>query len=125
MCGIFGSANGSEIGLTKSRISLNTLKHRGPDQQGEFVDNMVYMGHRRLSILDLSENGKQPMVSNEAVITVNGEIYNFQKLKGELQGKYKFKSKSDSEVILHGYTEWGIDGLLNRIDGMYRLFCHL
>jgi asparagine synthase (glutamine-hydrolysing) len=119
MCGIFGSANGSGIRLLKSSDSLQTLKHRGPDQQGEFVDDMVYMGHRRLSILDLSENGKQPMVSSEAVITVNGEIYNFQELKRELQGKYKFKSKSDSEVILHGYSEWGIDGLLDRIDGMY------
>jgi asparagine synthase (glutamine-hydrolysing) len=119
MCGIFGSTNVSEIGLIKSRDSLQTLKHRGPDQQGEFVDDKVYLGHRRLSILDLSENGKQPMVSSEVVITVNGEIYNFQKLKRALQGKYDFKSKSDSEVILHGYTEWGIEGLLDRIDGMY------
>jgi asparagine synthase (glutamine-hydrolysing) len=119
MCGIFGSVNENGNLIAKNPESLEKLKHRGPDQQGEFVDDMVYMGHRRLSILDLSDNARQPMVSNEAVITVNGEIYNFQKLKCELQGKYEFKSMSDSEVILHGYQEWGIDGLVERIDGMY------
>jgi len=119
MCGIFGSANKSGFGVKRNRDSLETLKHRGPDQQGEFFDDMVYMGHQRLSILDLSENGKQPMISNEVIITVNGEIYNFQELKKELGVKYNFKSTSDSEVILHGYSEWGINGLIERIDGMY------
>ena len=121
MCGIFGSIEKSGVNLINNRSSLETLRHRGPDHQGEFVDEMVYMGHRRLSILDLSENGKQPMVSNEVIITVNGEVYNFQKLERELNGKYEFKSTSDSEVILHGYSEWGIDGLIERIDGMYSI----
>lgn len=121
MCGIFGSIEKSRISLSKNRDSLKTLKHRGPDQQGEFFDETVFMGHQRLSILDLSENGNQPMSSNDIIITVNGEIYNFQILKKELEKKFKFLSKSDSEVILHGYVEWGIDGLLNRIDGMYSM----
>jgi asparagine synthase (glutamine-hydrolysing) len=121
MCGIFGSFNNNEIDLFSNRKSLDTLKHRGPDQQGEFFDDRVYMGHRRLSILDLSENGKQPMIAGDVIITVNGEIYNFQELKASLQKKYFFKSNSDSEVVLHGYTEWGIDGLLERIDGMYAI----
>jgi asparagine synthase (glutamine-hydrolysing) len=121
MCGIFGSAEQTNINIFKNRASLETMKHRGPDQQGEIFDEMVYMGHQRLSILDLSENGRQPMVSEQVVITVNGEIYNFQSLKIELQNKYIFKSTSDSEVILYGYSEWGIDGLLERIDGMYSI----
>lgn len=121
MCGIFGSVENSRVNIIKNRNALETLQHRGPDQKGEFVDEKVYMGHQRLSILDLSENGRQPMDKNDVVITVNGEIYNFLKLKGELTAKYLFKSTSDSEVILHGYSKWGIDGLLERIDGMYSL----
>jgi len=122
MCGIFGSICDSGVKVLKNRVSLETIKHRGPDQKGEFVDEKVYMGHNRLSILDLSENARQPMVSNEIAITINGEIYNFQELKTDLQRKkYSFKSNSDSEIILHGYLEWGIDGLLERIDGMYSI----
>lgn len=120
MCGIFGSYC-NEVDLAVNREALETLKHRGPDQQGEFFDKNIYMGHRRLSILDLSENGRQPMLSNDIVITVNGEIYNFQELKAELQKKYIFRSNSDSEVVLHGYIEWGIEKLLERIDGMYAI----
>ena len=121
MCGIFGNINKNEINLNFSRRALNKLIHRGPDQQGEYITKNLYMGHRRLSILDLSENGKQPMESDNTVITVNGEIYNFKELKSELTQKYHFKSSSDSEVILYGYEEWGLEGLLERIDGMYAI----
>jgi asparagine synthase (glutamine-hydrolysing) len=120
MCGIFGSTRKSDAFGKKENAALNTLKHRGPDQQGEYIDEDVYMGHRRLSILDLSENGRQPMASEDGIIiTVNGEIYNYKELKDELDKKYSFKSKSDSEVLLHGFREWGIEMLLNKIDGMY------
>jgi asparagine synthase (glutamine-hydrolysing) len=76
------------------------------------------MGHRRLSILDLTEHGRQPMIcsNKDVIITVNGEIYNFQELKTDLIKNYQFISTSDSEVILYGYKEWGIDRLLQKID---------
>jgi asparagine synthase (glutamine-hydrolysing) len=121
MCGIFGLTNFKEKNIHQARSALHTLIHRGPDQWGEYYDENVYIGHRRLSILDLSENGRQPMVSpgRDVVISVNGEIYNFQDIKKELDDKYQFRSTSDSEVILHGYIEWGIDKLLEKIDGMY------
>lgn len=121
MCGIFGFNKFEKQELETARLSLHTLTHRGPDQWNEHVDNSVYMGHRRLSILDLSEQGKQPMTDrdNKVVITVNGEIYNFKTLRNELEVQYNFISQSDSEVILYGYMEWGIDELLNKIDGMY------
>ncbi len=120
MCGLFGM---TQPNLERARIALDTLTHRGPDQSGEWFDPNLYVGHRRLSILDLSENGRQPMVDKKTgvVIAVNGEIYNFQELRKQLRNQYPFKSQSDSEVILHGYQAWGIDGLLARIDGMYAI----
>lgn len=123
MCGIFGFTQFKKENLEKARQSLHTLHHRGPDQWNDYFDSKVYIGHQRLSILDLSEHGKQPMVSQDenVIITVNGEIYNFKALKKELERKYKFKSTSDSEVALYGYIEWGIDTLLEKIDGMYAL----
>lgn len=120
MCGIFGLID-KDTDLEKARLSLNTLSHRGPDQWGEYFVKPVYLGHRRLSIIDLSENGRQPMQNdeNDVVITVNGEIYNYKSVREELINKYHFSSDSDSEVILHGYREYGIEGLLSRIDGMF------
>lgn len=121
MCGIFGHTFFSEDQLFRSRQSLNTLFHRGPDQWGEWHDREVYLGHRRLSILDLSDNGRQPMVSEDqdVVLVANGEVYNFQELRAELKSFYQFKSQSDSEVLLHGYRKWGIVQLLKKIQGMY------
>lgn len=123
MCGIFGVIE-KDLNLEKARLSLNTLKHRGPDQWGEYIEKGLYLGHRRLSIIDLSDNGKQPMINKEqdVIITVNGEIYNFREIRNELKQKYNFRSESDSEVILHGYKHFGLEGLLERIDGMYA-FC--
>ena len=103
---------------------MNTLAHRGPDQWGDLFEKGVYLGHRRLSILDLSPLGRQPMtdITGQVSITVNGEIYNYKELKKDLQNTHHFISHSDSEVLLHGYRNWGVEMLLNKIDGMFA-FC--
>jgi asparagine synthase (glutamine-hydrolysing) len=126
MCGIFGFTGFREEMLNTARAALHTLHHRGPDQWNDHYDAHVYLGHQRLSILDLSENGKQPMTDAEQLvhITVNGEIYNHLRLRDQLKDRYHFRSTSDSEVILHGYLEWGIEGLLERLEGMYAFVIH-
>ncbi len=123
MCGIFGITAFQSKDLGRARESLHKMGHRGPDQWNDYFEGDIYLGHRRLSILDLSENGRQPMISADGsvVICVNGEVYNYLELKSELRDKYPFKSTSDSEVILYGFVEWGIDKLLEKIDGMYAL----
>ena len=121
MCGIFGVTSLNENALDNAHNALHTLEHRGPDGWDFIHENEVYLGHRRLSILDLSENGKQPMMKDGVYLTVNGEIYNFKELNNILSEKHdvKFKSGSDSETILHGYIHWGIEELLNKIEGMF------
>lgn len=122
MCGIFGFTNFNSTELIRARAALNSLQHRGPDQWNDFADHQVYLGHRRLSILDLSEQGKQPMMNDDrsVIITVNGEIYNYKTLREDL-GDHLFNSQSDSEVILHGYKQWGIERLIEKIEGMYAI----
>lgn len=120
MCGIFGHTSASTKNVERSKKALHLLSHRGPDQYGEWSDKHVYLGHRRLSILDLSENGKQPMCfDGQVILTANGEIYNFKELRKELESVCVFTSESDSEILLHGYRIWGIKKLLDKIDGMY------
>lgn len=120
MCGIFGI-----IG-SKSSFSdkcLDSLKHRGPDDSGKFEDDSVILGFRRLSIVDLSHRGHQPM-SNEKKniwLVFNGEIYNYKDLRQELSKKHQFLSNTDTETLIHGYEEWGIDGLLSRLNGMFAI----
>ena len=103
----------------------NTIFHRGPDGDGTYVsrDGKVGLGHRRLSIIDLSEGGAQPMSNREETIWVsfNGEIYNHASLRMELEGRgCRFRSHhSDTEVLVQGYQAWGMRGLLERLDGMY------
>src|SRR5690348_15712555 len=96
--------------------------HRGPDADGLYAGLRAILGHRRLSIIDLSVVARQPM-SNEdgrVWVTYNGEIYNHQDLRSELVSRgHAFRSQSDTEVILHGYEEWGLDGLLERLRGMF------
>lgn len=123
MCGLFGNITPGAVDLNVARHALHMVAHRGPDQWGEWSDDRVYIGHRRLSILDLSDRGRQPMTDagQNVVIAVNGEIYNFARLRAELEDKHEFVSHSDSEVVLHGFKEWGIEGLLSRMDGMYAL----
>lgn len=104
-----------------ARSMASTLAHRGPDQEGVFCDDRVSLAHRRLSIIDLSENGRQPMTNEDGsvIIVFNGEIYNFAELRAELQSRgHRFASRSDTEVIIHGYEEWGIDAI-NRLRGMF------
>jgi asparagine synthase (glutamine-hydrolysing) len=123
VCGLFGIFSAkklSEADLLRANRARDRLIHRGPDNGGYWVSANLYVGHRRLSIIDISSSGNQPMVSDRAVIAVNGEIYNFQGLKFELeQAGFVFKSDSDSEVILHGYELWGLESLCEKLDGMY------
>ena len=125
MCGLFGFANLKNKILNPAEIeagrkALNVLAHRGPDQHNDTIWQNVFLGHRRLSILDLSEEGRQPIVSKDhkTAITVNGEIYNFKSIRTEL-GNYIFRSSSDSEIVLHGYRAWGLKPLIEKMDGMY------
>jgi len=123
MCGIVGIYNFKGNPVSESQIKKMTdiIAHRGPDGEGIFIDNNLGLGHRRLAIIDLTEGGHQPM-SNERGdiwITYNGEIYNFQDLKKEL-GKlgHHFKSKTDTEVIIHSFEEWGTD-CIKKFNGMF------
>ncbi|MGA2930368.1 MAG: asparagine synthase (glutamine-hydrolyzing), partial [Solirubrobacteraceae bacterium] len=101
---------------------LEAERHRGPDGDGVYSDEQVVLGHRRLSIIDLSLTGKQPMSNEHGTIwvTFNGEIYNYRELTQELQGAgHEFRSNTDTEVLLHGFEEWGIEGLVRRLLGMF------
>ena len=108
MCGICGVV-GKKVEKDIAIKCINTLEHRGPDGMGIYLEDDVMLAHRRLSILDLSDNGKQPMsYANERYwMTYNGEIYNFLELKIELSQKgYSFRSDSDTEVLLAAFVEW-------------------
>lgn len=124
MCGIIGRINYTEEVNEAAFCNMrDTMRHRGPDDSGLFIseDRKVALGHRRLSLNDLSEKGQQPMSNEDGSIwlTCNGEIYNYAQLKGELENLgHRFSSSSDSEVIIHGYEEWGVD-VLNKIKGMF------
>jgi asparagine synthase (glutamine-hydrolysing) len=121
MCGIFGYIGNIE--RIKAERCLNTLSHRGPDGCGLWSDEGVTLGHRRLSILDLSENGHQPMSfgGGRYWITFNGEVYNFLEIRTELEAKgHVFRTESDTEVILAAYSEWGESCQL-RFNGMWAL----
>ncbi len=125
MCGIAGiinkNSNEDQAIDPHSQLEemLNSISHRGPDDCGEFHEGDVHFGHRRLSILDLSDRGHQPMSLKDVVIILNGEIYNYLELKQELSDLgHSFHSDSDTEVLLHAYDEWGID-CLSRLTGMW------
>lgn len=120
MCGICGfiGKTDDQAGVLKTMTDL--IIHRGPDDAGFFLDNKISMGFRRLSIIGL-EGGGQPIYNenNNLVLTFNGEIYNYQELKDELiQKNHVFYTETDSEVLLHGYEEWG-EELLQRLRGMF------
>src|SRR3989338_10375348 len=121
MCGIFGVIGDSKLSIKKS---LDSIKHRGPDDSGYYSDSFIQLGFRRLSIIDLSPKGHQPMTNEDETIWVifNGEIYNYQELRAELESRHSFRSQTDTETLLHGYEQWGIDGLVKRLNGMYG-FC--
>lgn len=119
MCGIVGLVTKKEKENT-IKLMNDRIKHRGPDGDGYFIDGDVALGHRRLSIIDLS-TGDQPMFNEDgSVVTVyNGEIYNYHELKEELKALgHDFKTKSDTEVLVHGYEEWHTD-LPKHLRGMF------
>lgn len=131
MCGICGfvdlSSNltGEDLGATVESMT-NTLDHRGPDDQGTWVDKArrVALGHRRLSVIDLSSAGHQPMTSHDGryVVAYNGEIYNHRALRSELETEgYAFRGHSDTEVMLEAFSSWGIKKTLERLNGMFAL----
>jgi len=124
MCGIAGVIGGSQHNksVIVERMSL-AMHHRGPDQRGSWTSpcETIHLAHRRLSILDLSEAGRQPMVDPQTgvALTFNGEIYNFKILRRELESLgYQFKSATDSEVLLKSYLAWGED-FVGRLRGMF------
>lgn len=123
MCGIIGILNrgGSPVDRAVLGTMTRSLAHRGPDGEGTFVDGALGFGHRRLSIIDLSPAGHQPMETPEGdlVITYNGEVYNFNELRDELEALgHSFSSRTDTEVVLHAYQEWGVH-CLDRFNGMF------
>lgn len=122
MCGIFGLIGNRDQEQVKA--ANGSISHRGPDAEGYWFDagNSVALCHRRLSILDLSESGAQPMrsVSGRYVISYNGELYNFFELKTKLQQK-QWRGHSDTEVLLACFEEWGLEKTLESIEGMYAI----
>jgi asparagine synthase (glutamine-hydrolysing) len=125
MCGIVGQVSKNKVINQKVFNEMrDSMAHRGPDGFGTQLlqDGHVALGHRRLSIIDLSEDGKQPMsnANGDIWVTFNGEIYNYPALKELLiAAGYAFQSKSDTEVLIHGYSHWGIEELLKRLKGMF------
>jgi asparagine synthase (glutamine-hydrolysing) len=123
MCGINGIIRVSDEQKSRTEIALmnSCLKHRGPDDGGDFTDDFASLGQRRLAIIDLSEAGHQPMFSKDRsiIIVFNGEIYNFKDIKKELPD-YAFVTQTDSEVIIAAYLKWGIS-FIEKLDGMFAI----
>src|SRR5262245_18669094 len=123
MCGIVGVCNRREEVVSANLLKRMTdvISHRGPDSEGQYTDANVGLGHRRLAIIDLAPLGHPPMANEEGdvVIVFNGEIYNFQKLRVELESRgHGFHSQTDTEVIIHAYEEWGTE-CVHRFNGMF------
>jgi asparagine synthase (glutamine-hydrolysing) len=123
MCGICGQFNFGErtpVALHDVEQMTKTLVHRGPDDEGYYISGPLGLGFRRLSIIDLG-GGHQPMSDAEETVWVifNGEIYNFHELRRDLEGRgHRFRTRSDTEVIVHGYKQWGT-GVFDRLNGMF------
>jgi asparagine synthase (glutamine-hydrolysing) len=128
MCGIVAIVASKPLpaqGATLAQM-LAVIRHRGPDDEGVHCNGGVAFGFRRLSILDLSVLGHQPMSTPDGAVTIvfNGEIYNFVELRRELEARgHAFLSRSDTEVLLHAYLEWGTD-CLTRLNGMWAFLIH-
>jgi len=123
MCGITGvlEQSGAAVSPDTLRAMTDVIAHRGPDGEGWFADGFVGLGHRRLAILDLTDAGHQPMATPEGRYTIsyNGEVYNFQALRVELEALgHRFRSRTDTEVVLHAWAEWGTRSL-DRLNGMF------
>ena len=121
MCGFIGFTGILNSKETVLQRMMDRIVHRGPDMGGMYTDEDVALGFRRLSILDLSEAGAQPMKNEDGtvIVTFNGEIYNFMDLRKELEAKgHTFHCHADTEVLVHGYEEWGTD-VVYKLRGMY------
>lgn len=121
MCGFVGFTNKINDASIVLGKMMDRIKHRGPDSDGKYVDEQIAMGFRRLSIIDLSEQGSQPIFNEDKslVLTFNGEIYNYKDLREELVASgHKFYTQTDSEVLIHGYEQWGED-MLDKLRGMF------
>jgi asparagine synthase (glutamine-hydrolysing) len=124
MCGICGQFNFDQrepVYPETIRRMASSIAHRGPDDEGYYVAGPLGLGFRRLSIIDLA-GGHQPMSDSEEKVWVvfNGEIYNFPELRAQLENRHRFRTNSDTEVIVHGYKEWGTD-VFNHLNGMFGL----
>jgi len=122
MCGIVGIYFFQKTQVVNQEIlanAVNTLYHRGPDGSGVYTNHNIGLGHRRLSIIDLSA-GSQPMFNEDgSVVTVyNGEIYNHDDLRERLNSRHEFRTRCDTEVLVHGYEEWGT-GCIEKLNGMF------
>lgn len=111
MCGIAGvhNLNGDPVPAGLLKRMTDSIAHRGPDGEGHYTDGAVGLGHRRLAVIDLTPAGHQPMANEtgDVILTYNGEIYNFQKLRVELEARgRRFHSRTDTEVVVHAYEEW-------------------
>jgi asparagine synthase (glutamine-hydrolysing) len=125
MCGFVAEIRFDDTGIDKKSLKARTqiINHRGPDDEGFYTDNWVGLGFKRLAIIDLSPAGHQPMSSQDKRFTIvfNGEIYNFKTLKAELESEgYRFKSSSDTEVVLRGFELWGVD-VFAKLVGMFAI----
>lgn len=126
MCGFVGFTG--HVGNDEAVLTamMDRIIHRGPDMGGMHIDGGVALGFRRLSILDLTEAGAQPMCNEDGSVFIvfNGEIYNFQELRAQLEAAgHTFHCDADTEVLVHGYEEWG-EGLVDRLRGMYGFVVH-
>ena len=122
MCGIAGILGKNPENSSTINLMLEVQKHRGPDATNIWFDENVILGHNRLSIIDLSEEDNQPMISNcgNYVIVFNGEIYNYLEIKNELRAEYEFKTASDTEVLLAAYIKWN-SNMLEKLNGMFSI----
>ncbi len=122
MCGIAGIVTPGRPGRNSEKAlgsMLAAMAHRGPDDEGTCVAGPVALGHKRLSIIDLSAAGRQPMRFGDFVVTYNGEVYNYLEIRKELEGLgHRFETATDTEVILHAWAHWG-EGCLERFTGMW------
>ena len=132
MCGIAGQLTRSNSGIDltgSTKVMIEQLTHRGPDDMGIWKDELsgICLGHRRLSILDLSPHGSQPMCSNDGrfIVAFNGEIYNHNQLREELEGvdtlgsTIEWRGHSDTEVMLAAISHWGVYDATKRFTGMF------
>jgi asparagine synthase (glutamine-hydrolysing) len=121
MCGITGFTNKTENANGVISEMMDKIRHRGPDAEGKYVDGDIALGHRRLSIIDVSSSGDQPIFNEDGslVIVFNGEIYNYREIREKLiAAGHTFKTNTDTEVLIHGYEEFG-EKLLNMLRGMF------